>query len=77
VLEAREHEVVLIIEDNGRGFIPEEEKTSSGREIGLAGVRERTTLMMGKVEIESAEGKGTTIFVRIPLQFSNDGNMRE
>lgn len=78
VLEPREGDVVLIVEDNGRGFSPEEEKTSSGREIGLASIRERASLMKGKLEIESAEGKGAAIFVRIPLQFrTGDGNTIE
>jgi two-component system CheB/CheR fusion protein len=78
VLEPREADVVLIVEDNGRGFNPDEEKTSSAREIGLAGVRERAALMKGKVEIESAEGKGSAIFARIPLQFrADDGDTPE
>jgi two-component system CheB/CheR fusion protein len=66
ILELRGHEIMLIIEDNGRGFTGTH---STGREIGLAGVRERATLMNGTVEIEGPEGKGATIFVRIPVQF--------
>jgi signal transduction histidine kinase len=66
--------VVLIIEDNGRGFVPED-KNPAGRELGLAGIRERAKLMNGAVDMESADGKGTTLFARIPMQFAaDDGN---
>jgi two-component system CheB/CheR fusion protein len=78
VLEPREDDIVLIIEDNGRGFSTGKDKDSTGREMGLQSVRERAALMKGKVEIESADGKGAAVFVRIPVQFrSNDGNTSE
>ncbi|MEO7539898.1 MAG: PAS domain-containing sensor histidine kinase, partial [Pyrinomonadaceae bacterium] len=71
LLESREKEVLLIIEDNGVGFEvgnagrPRE----SGKGLGLLGMRERASLVGGAVEIESAPGKGATIYVRVP--FSN------
>lgn len=75
VLETQDGDVVLIIEDNGRGFMPEEKANPAVRELGLAGIRERAKLMNGAIEIESAAGKGTTLFARIPAQFaSDDGN---
>ena len=72
VLEPHESEVILIVEDNGRGFVHEEKTNPGGRELGLAGVRERAKLMNGTIEIESADGKGTTLFARIPMQFAAD-----
>jgi signal transduction histidine kinase len=33
----------------------------------LLGIRERAALLGGKVEVESTPGKGTTLFVRIPI----------
>ena len=35
--------------------------------LGLVGMRERTALIGGEFEIESAPGKGTTIYVRVPV----------
>lgn len=35
--------------------------------LGLVGMRERASLIGGEVEIETAPGKGTTIFVRVPI----------
>lgn len=78
LLEPREDDVVLIVEDNGRGFLPEEKADPATRELGLAGIRERAKLMNGSIEIEGGDGKGTTVFARIPIQFRSDnGNRNE
>lgn len=71
VLEARKKEVVLIIEDDGVGFeserIRHSSKSKSDRGLGLIGMNERAAIIGGRIEIEAAPGKGTTIFVRVPL----------
>jgi len=63
LLELRDHRVVLVIEDNGKGFDPE----AKSRGMGLDSMRERASLIGGKLEIESTQGKGTTLFVRVPM----------
>jgi len=35
--------------------------------LGMSGMRERADLIGGTIEIESEVGKGTTIYVRIPI----------
>jgi signal transduction histidine kinase len=68
VLEMRtDRQVVLIVEDNGHGFTPGE-VTANTRvaQLGLIGMRERALLLGGGLEIDSAPGRGTTIFVRVP-----------
>ena len=35
--------------------------------LGLIGIRERATMLGGTLEVESAPGRGTTVFVRIPI----------
>ena len=68
LLESRENNVILIIEDNGVGFAPEKRRPRrSGQGLGLLGMHERAALAGGDVEIESAPGKGTTIYVRVPI----------
>jgi two-component system, NarL family, sensor histidine kinase UhpB len=60
--------VVLTIEDNGPGFDSVQKASAVERTgLGLAGMRERLTLVGGEFELESAIGAGTTVFVRIPL----------
>jgi PAS domain S-box-containing protein len=69
VLEKRDDRIILIIEDDGTGFVPGKRSVpdKSGRGLGLLGMRERATLIGGEVEIESAPGRGTTIYVRVPM----------
>jgi PAS domain S-box-containing protein len=68
ILERRDNHVVLIIEDNGTGFDPAAAMRSGAeRGLGLIGMRERAALAGGTLDVESGPGKGTTIFVRIPL----------
>ena len=71
ILELNAKEAVLIVGDNGQGFVPQN-KGDNVRDMGLTGVRERAALMRGTVEIESAEGQGTTVFVRMPAQLRSD-----
>lgn len=68
LLQAREHEAVVIVEDDGRGFdaahVLERPKNQG---LGLVSMRERATLCGGTLDVDAAPGRGTTIFVRIPL----------
>ena len=68
LLEHKGHEVTLIVEDDGRGFEVADDRAALRKGgMGLAGIRERTALIGGEVELESAPGEGTTLFIRIPL----------
>lgn len=55
----------LVVEDDGRGFIPSETGSLVG--FGLLGMRERAELVDGDFEVTSAPGEGTRIRVRVPL----------
>lgn len=66
-LDRRPGQLVLIVEDNGRGFADGSATPSSQRHLGLLGIRERLELVNGQLKIESEIGAGTAIFVRIPL----------
>ena len=69
VLEGRRDSVALVIEDDGVGFDPAAaDKSATG--IGLMGMRERATLIDATLEIESSPGKGSTIYLRLPLPSS-------
>jgi two-component system sensor kinase len=56
--------VRAIIEDDGRGF----KMSAAHNRLGLYGIRERAELLGGKLTIESGEGKGTSLFVEIPVK---------
>ena len=68
LLERRDGQVVMIIEDDGVGFDPTATlRQSDDRGLGVIGMHERAALAGGTLDIESAVGRGTTIFVRVPL----------
>jgi PAS domain S-box-containing protein len=68
LLERREQQVVLIVEDNGVGFdVDKQLNDYSG--MGLIGMKERAAIANGTLEIQSTPLEGTTIFVRTPLHF--------
>jgi len=60
-------EAVLVIEDDGRGFDPEQTAAHATGGLGLIGMRERAALLGGRLEIESHDGGGTAIYARIPI----------
>jgi two-component system, NarL family, sensor histidine kinase DegS len=55
----------LIISDNGKGFDPTIKRDKS---FGLMGMRERVEMFDGIMEIDSAIGKGTKIFIQVPYE---------
>ena len=64
-LERHADHVSLIIEDDGVGFDPSTAIGAGG--VGLVGMRERAALIGADLQIESTAGRGTTVFVRVPL----------
>jgi PAS domain S-box-containing protein len=56
--------LVLTVADNGKGI--DLNKMENKKTLGLLGMRERTEMINGEFEIESAPGKGTTVTVSIP-----------
>jgi signal transduction histidine kinase len=69
ILERFTDHIAVIIEDDGIGMNTE---LVSGRNrvessIGLIGIKERVALVGGAFTLESTPGRGTTLFVRIPL----------
>ncbi|MET0650346.1 MAG: chemotaxis protein CheB [Pyrinomonadaceae bacterium] len=77
ILERRDGDAVLIVEDDGVGFdAPEGAEWGGGRGLGLVGMRERVALLGGSVEFESEPGKGTTVFARVPVDAQRGKGVR-
>lgn len=64
-LEVKNNKLVLTISDDGVGF--DKMMMDSTRSLGILGMKERTFLMNGEYEIDSAPGKGTEVKVTVPL----------
>lgn len=70
LLERRGDEAILIVEDDGVGFNPEAvtDPKRPHKGLGFVSMQERAALVGGRVQFESGRGKGTTLFVRIPVR---------
>ena len=64
VLTRTDRAVTAVIEDDGRGFSPDERADG----LGLLGMDERLALLGGKLKIESRPGAGATIVAEVPLR---------
>jgi signal transduction histidine kinase len=68
-IECADHKLTVKISDNGRGFDSSTNGNDlSKRSFGLIGIAERTRLLGGKLNIESAIGKGTNVSIIINLR---------
>jgi len=66
--------ITMSIEDDGRGFDISKLALADDRGRGsrLLGMKERVKLMGASYSVESQEGKGTCVTVKIPLAWSNE-----
>ncbi len=62
----RDDKIVLLIEDDGKGFDVNLHKDG----YGLKNLETRTKLLNGKITIESIPGKGTTTLIEIPYNLT-------
>ncbi|HEV7331531.1 MAG TPA: PAS domain S-box protein [Flavisolibacter sp.] len=62
-ISQRNHLLSLTIEDNGKGFHPDLQKSGTG----IYSVRQRVRAMNGQLEINSSPGRGTSVY----LEFEN------
>ena len=66
------HRVLLVIEDDGRGFVLDGIPQSS---IGIRSIKERSTLIGGTAHWLSVPGRGTKLEIRVPI--SSESVLRE
>jgi signal transduction histidine kinase len=64
LLVRRDSTATAVIEDDGRGFNPDELRDDG---LGLVGMRERVGLLDGRLSVESSPENGTTLAVEVPL----------
>jgi signal transduction histidine kinase len=65
-------ELTLSVTDDGRGFV--RDATPVG--LGLAGMHERAAILLGKLDVRSVPGEGTTVELKIPIRSSEDAGAR-
>lgn len=71
-LSKQDGRISALVTDHGRGFYPEEldrmsEDGDRKTKIGLSNLRERLSQFGGRLELESAPGKGTNVRITAPV----------
>jgi signal transduction histidine kinase len=64
-LSTSERGVMLVVQDDGKGFQP---GTVRDGGVGLLGMRERTALLGGRLTVDSSDGAGTMLTAEVPIQ---------
>ncbi|MCW7755315.1 PAS domain S-box protein [Desulfobotulus sp. H1] len=69
-LVASHPHIILRIEDDGMGFLPDERMGEAAREkrMGLRSMEERVALLGGKMKIQSSPGAGTRIHILVAMR---------
>lgn len=57
--------LTILIQDNGKGFVPDDPEVSQG--LGTTGMKERISTLGGTITIHSQHGSGTKIMIEIPV----------
>jgi PAS domain S-box-containing protein len=67
--------IILRIEDNGRGFDVQKRAAAAGQEkrMGLRSMQERVKLMNGEMKLQSKPGQGTKVSIKLPLGEKKNG----
>ena len=65
-IEQRDEKIILMIEDDGKGF----DITTHKDGYGLHNLEARTKLLDGIMTIDSHPGKGTSVLIEIPYSFN-------
>ena len=66
VVDLGEDRIRVSVDDNGKGFDPE--SVLQGNSLGLKLIRERTEMLGGNFEVDSAIGKGSRILFAVPAR---------
>ena len=72
-IEYLKDRVNMAIVDDGRGFDYDllKDRMHSGHHLGIISIKERAQLFKGDVKIDTAPGRGTKVFVSVPLRVSD------
>jgi two-component system, NarL family, sensor histidine kinase DegS len=66
VVDLGEDRIRVSVDDNGKGFDPDSVQQSNS--LGLKLIRERTEMLGGSFEVDSAVGKGSRILFAVPAR---------
>lgn len=63
-LQQEQQKLIITVEDNGKGFA----NNSVNKGIGLQNIESRLSLLKGKLQIDSQDKKGTSVYIELELE---------
>jgi signal transduction histidine kinase len=66
-IQHRDGRLLLTVADDGRGFDPATRTPGEFPRFGLPTMRERAESVGGRLDVESAPGRGTSIRLEVPI----------
>lgn len=63
--------MVLVVQDDGRGFDPSKAAKAGDHRAGLTGMRERLLGLGGRLDVTTSPGQGVRLEARMPLEEKN------
>jgi len=74
VRSIKEGELIICVSDNGKGFSPPDRDSlrSDGGHYGLWNIYERAVSIQAEVTIDSEEGEGTVVTLKIPFKLREE-----
>ena len=60
----------IVVEDNGKGFLPDSDRNKKNYGYGIFSIRERVEYLEGKFQIESQKNQGTRVILEIPMKLA-------
>jgi len=69
-LQVLDREILLTVEDNGKGLTTREAPPAGSGGNGIPGMRRRAEMLGGSVQFVSQPGEGCKVFMRLPLHRS-------
>jgi signal transduction histidine kinase len=78
-LVASSPDVILRIEDDGKGFDVEKRMAllTAEKRMGLRSIEERVKHLKGRMTLRSTPGRGTHVMVELPLKEKPDGSEKD
>ena len=67
--------IILRVQDNGRGFDVQKREDTADQEkrMGLRSIQERVTLLNGEMKLQSKSGQGTKVTIKLPFVEKKSG----
>lgn len=79
LLQQRGDRLILVIEDDGKGFVEEvapPDPSEAPASHGLIGMKERAALLGGTLEVDSVPEQGTSIIAQLPVTTPKTGSLK-